>query len=99
MRQIEAIADAPAEEIAKARDDARNGVLIGFYLYEGNRWIYGDGGINGAELLAWIARKAPDPIIDGMTLLMFRLRQVPGAMLPSDKIAEMAKQARDNWIG
>ena len=29
---------------------------------------------------------------------MFRLRQVPGAMLPSDKIAEMAKQARDNRI-
>ena len=97
MGHFAAIADAPAEEIAKARDDARNGVLIGFYLYEGNRWIYGDGAF-GLRLLAWIARKAPDPIIDGMTLLMFRLRQVPGAMLPSDKIAEMAKQARDNWI-
>ena len=29
-------------------------------------------------------------MIDGMTLLMFRLRQVPDAILPSDKIAEMA---------
>jgi hypothetical protein len=29
-----------------------------------------------------------------MTLLMFRLREVPSAILPSDKIAEMAKQAR-----
>ena len=29
-----------------------------------------------------------------MTLLMFRLRQVPGAILPSDKIADMAKEAR-----
>jgi hypothetical protein len=37
-------------------------------------------------------------MIDGMTLLMFRLRQVPGAILPSDKIAEMATQARDVWI-
>ena len=37
-------------------------------------------------------------MIDGMTLLMFRLRQVPGAILPSDKIAEMAKQARDVHI-
>lgn len=83
MGHFAAIADAPAEEIARARDDARNGVLIGFYLYEANRWIYGDGAF-GLRFLAWIARKAPDPVIDGMTLLMFRLRQVPGAMLPSD---------------
>ena len=40
----------------------------------------------------------PDTMIDGMTLLMFRLRQVPGAILPSDKIAEMAKQAREVCI-
>ena len=97
MGHFAAIADAPAEEIAKARDDARNGVLIGFYLYEANRWIYGDGAF-GLRLLAWIGRKAPDPMIDGLTLLMFRLRQVPGAILPSDKIAEIARQARDVWI-
>jgi hypothetical protein len=97
MGHFAAIADAPAEEIAKARDDARNGVLIGFYLYEANRWIYGDGAF-GLRLLAWIARKAPDPVIHGMTLLMFRLRQVPDAILPSDKIAEMAKQAREVCI-
>jgi hypothetical protein len=94
MGHFAAIADAPHEEIAKARDDAKNGVLIGFYLYEANRWIYGDGGF-GLRLLAWIARKAPDRVIDGMTLLMFRLRQVAGAILPSDEIAEIAKQARE----
>ena len=33
-----------------------------------------------------------------MSLLMFRLRQVPDAILPSDKIAEMAKEARDVCI-
>jgi hypothetical protein len=33
-----------------------------------------------------------------MTLLMFRLREVPDAILPSDKIAEMAWQARDVCI-
>ncbi|HZZ23518.1 MAG TPA: hypothetical protein VFE60_13505 [Roseiarcus sp.] len=97
MGHFAAVADAPAEEIAKARDDARNGVLMGFYLHEANRWIYGDGAL-GLRLLAWIARKAPDPMIDGMTLLMFRLRQVPNAMRPSDKIAEMAKQAREVCI-
>ena len=86
-------ADAPAEEIARARDDAKNGLAIGLDLYEANRWIYGDGAF-GLRLAAWIARKAPDPLIDRMTLLMFRLRQVPGAILPSDEIAEMAKQAR-----
>ncbi len=48
----------------------------------------------GLRFIAWIARKAPEPIIDGMTLLMFRLRQVPDAILPSDKIAEMAERAR-----
>ena len=97
MGNFAAIADAPAEEIANARNDVKNGVLIGFYLHEANRWIYGEGAF-GLRLLAWIARKAPDPMIDGMTLLMFRLRQVPGAILPSDKIAEMAKQARDVYI-
>jgi hypothetical protein len=93
MGHFEAISDASAEEIAKARDDARNGLLTGFYLYEANRWIYGDGAF-GLRFIAWIARKAPDPMIDGMTLLMFRLRQLPGAILPSDKIAEMTENAR-----
>jgi hypothetical protein len=43
MGHFAAIADEPAEEIAKARDDAKNGLLIGLYLYEASRWIYGDG--------------------------------------------------------
>ena len=94
MGNFAALADAPAEEIARARDDAKNGFAIGFHLYEANRWIYGDGAF-GLRLAAWIARKAPDPMIDAMTLLMFRLRQVPDAILPSDEIAEMAKQARE----
>jgi hypothetical protein len=93
MGHFAAIADAPAEEIASARGDAKNGLLIGLYLHEANRWIYGDGAF-GLRFIAWIARKAPEPVIDGMTLLMFRLRQVPGAILPSDKIAEMAENAR-----
>jgi hypothetical protein len=54
---------------------------------------YGDGAF-GLRFIGWIAHKAPEPVIDGMTLLMFRLRQVPGAILPSDKIAEMAENAR-----
>jgi hypothetical protein len=97
MGNFERVADAPAEEIARARDDAKNSVAIGFYLYEANRWVYGDGAF-GLRFTAWIARKAPDALIDGMTLLMFRLRQVPDAILPSDKIAEMAKQAREVFI-
>ena len=97
MGNFARVANAPAEEIARARDDARNSVAIGFYLYEANRWIYGDGAF-GLRFAAWIARKAPDALIDGMTLLMFRLRQVPDAILPSDKIAEMAKQAREVCI-
>jgi hypothetical protein len=88
------VADAPAEEIARARDDARNSVAIALHLYEANRWIYGDGAF-GLRLAAWIARKAPDVLVDATTLLMFRLREVPGAILPSDKIAEMANQARE----
>jgi hypothetical protein len=97
MGHFAAIADAPAEEIAKARDDAKNGVLIGFYLYEASRWIYADGAF-GLRLLAWIAGKAPDRMIVGMTLLMFRLRQVPGAILPSDKIVELAEEARKVYL-
>ena len=76
MGNFERVADAPAEEIAHARDDAKNGLAIGFYLYEANRWIYGDGAF-GLRLAAWIARKAPDVLVDTMTLLMFRLRAGP----------------------
>jgi hypothetical protein len=93
MGNFERVANAPADEIARARDDAKNSVAIGFYLYEANRWIYGDGAF-GLRLLAWIARKGPEAWVELATLLMFRLRQVPGAIRPSDEIAEMAKQAR-----
>jgi hypothetical protein len=92
MGNFERVANAPAEEIARARDDAKNSVAIALYLYDANRWIYGDGAF-GLRLAAWIARKAPAVLVDTMTLLMFRLREAPGAILPSDEIAEMAKQA------
>jgi hypothetical protein len=94
MGNFERVANAPAEEIARARDDGKNGLAIARDLYEANRWIYGDGAF-GLRLAAWIARKAPDVLLDTMTLLMFRLREVPGAIKPSDEIAEMAKQSRD----
>jgi hypothetical protein len=93
MGNFERVANAPAQEIARARDDAKNSVAIALNLYEANRWIYGDGAF-GLRLAAWIARKAPDVLVDTTTLLMFRLRAVPGAILPSDKIAEMAENAR-----
>jgi hypothetical protein len=35
---------------------------IAFYLYEANRWIYGDGAF-GLRLLAWIGSKAPDALV------------------------------------
>jgi hypothetical protein len=97
MGNFDRVANAPAEEIARARDDAKNSVAIALYLYEANRWIYGDGAF-GLRLAAWIARKAPDVLVDTTTLLMFRLREVPGAILPSDKIAEMAENARKVWL-
>jgi hypothetical protein len=97
MGNFERAAEAPAEEIARARDDAKNSVAIALHLYEANRWIYGDGAF-GLRLAAWIARKAPDVIVDTTTLLMFRLREVPGAVLPSDEIAESAQQARKVWL-
>ncbi len=93
MGNFELAADACAEDIGLARDDARNSLAIALNLYEATRWIYGDGAF-GLRLAAWIARKAPDILVDTMTLLIFRLREVPGAMLPSDEIAEMAEQAR-----
>jgi hypothetical protein len=96
MGNFKHVANAPAEEIAHARDDAMNGLSIGLSLYEANRWIYGDGAF-GLRLAAWIARKAPDVLLDTMTLLMFRLRQVPGAILPSHKIAELVLQC--NFVG
>jgi hypothetical protein len=93
---FEALADEPMDGLAAACRDAMNGLAIGLYLYEGARWIYGDEAF-GLRLLAWIARKAPDGLLDGATLLLFRLRTMPGALMPSDKIAEMAKQAKQAW--
>ena len=94
MGNFDRVADAPAEEIARARDDAKNSLSIALNLYDANRWIYGDGAF-GLRLAAWIARKAPDVLIDTMILLMFRLREVPDAIKSSDAITEMAEQARD----
>jgi hypothetical protein len=97
MGNFERVANAPAEEIARARDDAKNSLSIALHLYETNRWIYGDGAF-GLRLAATVARKPPDIFVDSMILLMFRLREVPGAIRPSDEIAELAQQARKVWL-
>ena len=97
MADFASIADAPGEVLARARDDTNNALAIGLNLYEASRWIYGDGAF-GLRLIAWIARKTPDVLVDTTTLLMFRLRQIPGAILPSDEIAELAQQARKVWL-
>ena len=97
MGNFERVANAPAEEIARARDDAKKSAAIALHLYEANRWIYGDGAF-GLRLAAWIARKAPDVLVDTTTLLVFRLREVPDAILPSDEIAELAQQALKVWL-
>jgi hypothetical protein len=91
-----AAAEAPAEEIAKARDDARNALQIGFCLYEALKWVYGPGAF-GLRLFAWFARRAPDALINGLILSMLRLREIPNAILPSEQIAKMAKDARGVW--
>jgi hypothetical protein len=72
-------AEAPAEEIAKARDDATNALQIGLSLYDALEWIYGPGAF-GLRLCAWLARKATDDMIDGLTLGMLQLRAVPDAI-------------------
>ena len=97
MGNFERVANAPAEEIARARDDAKNSLAIALHLYEANRWIYGDGAF-GLRLAATVARKPPDVLVDCVILLMFRLREVPGGIRPSDEIAELAQQARKVWL-
>jgi hypothetical protein len=97
MGNFESVANAPAEEIARARDDAKNSLAIALHLYEANHWIYGDGAF-GLRLAATVARKPPDVLVDSMILLMFRLREIPGAIRPSDEIAELAQQARKVWL-
>ena len=65
-------------------------------LYDAHKWIYGPGAF-GLRFAAWLARKAPDALIDGLILGVLRLRAVPDAILPSEKIAEMAKDALGVW--
>jgi hypothetical protein len=64
MNSLSHAADSSAEEIAKARDDAKNALQIGLCLYEAFEWLYCEGAF-GLRLIAWLARKAPDPLIDG----------------------------------
>jgi hypothetical protein len=52
-------------------------------------------GLSLYEAFEWIY--GPDNVIDGFVLGVLRLREVPGAILPSDKIAEMAKDALAVW--
>jgi hypothetical protein len=89
-------ADAPAQEIAKARDDARNTFVIGWSLYDGLKWIYGEEAF-GLRFVHWVVRKAPDALIDGLILGVLRLREVPNAIHSSEKIAEMAQEAQVFW--
>ena len=56
MGNFKSVADAPAAEIARARDDARNSVAIALHLFEANRWIYGEGAF-GLRFAAWIAAR------------------------------------------
>jgi hypothetical protein len=46
------------------------------HLYEINRWIYGDGAF-GLRLAAWIARKAPDVLVDTTTFSCFACERSP----------------------
>src|SRR5262249_43586093 len=85
-------AEAPPEEIAMARDDVRNALQIGLSLYDALERVYGPGAF-GLRLCAWLARKATDDMIDGLTLAMLKLRAVPEAIHSSQKIASMAKDA------
>jgi hypothetical protein len=90
------VANASEEEIAQARLDVRNALQIAVCLYEPFKWVYGDGAF-GLRLLAWFARKAPDPVMDGLILGMLRLRKVPDAIVPSKQIAQMATEAEACW--
>jgi hypothetical protein len=92
MGSLAQAADAPEAEIAQGRNDAQNALTISLSLYEATKGIYGDQAF-GLRFFAWVAKKAPDDLIDGLILPMMRLRAIPGAILPSEKIAELAIQA------
>ena len=91
MGSFERAAAEPEEEIAQARNDAQNALTIGLSLYEAARGIYGDQAFASGFLPG--SEKAPDAQIDGLILPMMRLRAIPGAILSSDKIADLAIQA------
>ncbi len=93
MGSFEQAANLPGDVIAGARNDATNALAVGLSLYDGLKWIYGDEAF-GLRFIAWFVRKAPDAVIDGMILPMLRLRNVPDAILSSEKIAALTVQAR-----
>jgi hypothetical protein len=81
MGNFERVANAPAEKIARARDDAENSLSIALNLYDANRWIYGDGAF-GLRLIAWIARKAPDVLFESRPFSCFACGKFLGPFCP-----------------
>ena len=62
-RRFAEAANAPASEIAAARDDLRNALTIGWALYEAQKWIYGPGafGLNSHIGLRRNCLTGPNP--------------------------------------
>jgi hypothetical protein len=79
------------DELLAARDDVRSALRIGEDLYEGTRWIYGNGAF-GLRLVAWLSRAmAPQRAL--LVLGFALLKRTDHPLLGSDQIAELALQA------
>jgi hypothetical protein len=88
------LADAfnfPLDELLAARNDVRGALRIGEDLYEGTKWIYGNGAF-GLRLAAWLSRAMARQralLVLGFALL----KRTDHPFLGSDQIAELATQA------
>ncbi len=86
-------ANAPACEIWTAYIDTRNILDIARDFYDATAWMWGEKSF-GFRFAAWIARKANNSMLDGLTLIILLLRRIPGAMISSEEIAATANAAR-----
>jgi len=86
------IGQGPTQSIFAARDDARNALRAGLAFYDATAWIYGPRAF-GLRMVAWIARKKSDWIMDILILGMAMLRQNSNELLSTTEIASLADKA------
>jgi hypothetical protein len=91
------LSDFSDQEILAARDDVRNGLKMALCMHDGMAWIYGPQAF-GLRMAAFTARSATIDLMFGYVAAFARLRRRTNQFYSTEEIAELARQAENNWL-